>query len=380
MNFATKAIHAGQHPDATTGAVVPPIYQTSTYVQITPTENKGYHYTRGENPTRAALEENLAALENGKHGLCFGSGMAAVDAVMKLLKPGDEVIATHDLYGGTYRLFMEVYQAFGIKFHYVDLAEPKNIEAYLNSATKLVWLETPTNPLLNIIDIKAIVELVKNRKEILVTVDNTFATPYLQTPLDLGVNIVMHSVTKYLGGHSDVLMGALVVNDTDLHKKLAFIQNSCGAVPGPMDCFLVMRGIKTLHLRMERHCENAAAVANYLNDHPKVGDVYYPGLSTHAGHQVAAKQMKAFGGMVSFELKDDSVEESVKVMKRFKIFALAVSLGGVESLSAHPATMTHASIPKEERLKAGMKDSLIRLSVGVEDIEDLLVDLKQAIN
>lgn len=380
MNFATKAIHAGQHPDATTGAVVPPIYQTSTYVQITPTENKGYHYTRGENPTRAALEENLAALENGKHGLCFGSGMAAVDAVMKLLKPGDEVIATHDLYGGTYRLFMEVYQAFGIKFHYVDLAEPKNIEAYLNSATKLVWLETPTNPLLNIIDIKAIVELVKTRKEILVTVDNTFATPYLQTPLDLGVNIVMHSVTKYLGGHSDVLMGALVVNDTDLHKKLAFIQNSCGAVPGPMDCFLVMRGIKTLHLRMERHCENAAAVANYLNDHPKVGDVYYPGLSTHAGHQVAAKQMKAFGGMVSFELKDDSVEESVKVMKRFKIFALAVSLGGVESLSAHPATMTHASIPKEERLKAGMKDSLIRLSVGVEDIEDLLVDLKQAIN
>ena len=379
MKFATKAIHAGQHPDETTGAVVPPIYQTSTYIQITPTENKGYHYARGENPTRAALEENLAALENGKHGLCFGSGMAAVDAVLKLLKPGDEVIATHDLYGGTYRLFMQVYKDFGIKFHYVNLTEPKNIEAYLNSNTKLVWLETPTNPLLNIIDIKAVADIVKGRRNILLTVDNTFATPYLQTPLDLGADIVMHSVTKYLGGHSDVIMGALVVSDSELHKKLAFIQNSCGAVPGPMDCFLVLRGIKTLHLRMDRHCKNAEAVAKYLDNHPKVLHVYYPGLMTHHGHTTAFKQMRNFGGMVSFELKGDSVEEAVQVMKRFKILALAVSLGGVESLSAHPATMTHASIPKEERLKAGMKDSLIRLSVGVEDIEDLLEDLKQAI-
>ncbi len=379
MKFATKAIHAGNQPDETTGAVVPPIYQTSTYVQITPTENKGYHYARGENPTRAALEENLAALENGKHGICFGSGMAAIDAVLKLLKPGDEVIATHDLYGGTYRIFMQVFQQFGIKFHYVNLTNAESIEAYFNANTKLVWLETPTNPLLNIIDIQAVAGFVKQRKEVLLAVDNTFATPYLQNPLDLGADIVVHSVTKYLGGHSDVIMGALVVNDLELHKKLAFIQNACGAVPGPMDCFLVSRGIKTLHLRMDRHCKNAEAVAQYLNNHPKVMHVYYPGLMTHHGHTIAFKQMRNFGGMVSFELKGDSVEEAVKVMKRFKIFTLAVSLGGVESLSAHPATMTHASIPKEERMKSGMKDSLIRLSVGVEDLEDLLEDLKQAI-
>ncbi len=334
---------------------------------------------RGENPTRAALEENLAALENGKHGICFGSGMAAIDAVLKLLKPGDEVIATHDLYGGTYRIFMQVFQQFGIKFHYANLTNAENIEAYFNANTKLVWLETPTNPLLNIIDIKAVAGFVKQRKEVLLAVDNTFATPYLQNPLDLGADIVVHSVTKYLGGHSDVIMGALVVNDSELHKKLAFIQNACGAVPGPMDCFLVSRGIKTLHLRMDRHCKNAEAVAQYLDNHPKVMHVYYPGLMTHHGHTIAFKQMRNFGGMVSFELKGDSVEEAVKVMKRFKIFTLAVSLGGVESLSAHPATMTHASIPKEERMKAGMKDSLIRLSVGVEDIEDLLEDLKQAI-
>lgn len=378
MKFGTKVIHAGVEPDPSTGAIMTPIYQTSTYVQKSPGKNKGYEYSRTHNPTRTALQQSIAALENGKFGLCFASGMAAIDCIIKLLKPGDEVISTNDLYGGSYRIFTKIFENYGIKFHFISMADPKNISSKINQNTKLIWIETPTNPLLNIIDIKAITNIAQKQK-ILVAVDNTFATPYLQTPLDLGADIVMHSVTKYLAGHSDVVMGAVVVNDHLLEAKLAFIQNACGAVPGPQDCFLVLRGIKTLHVRMERHCQNGKAIAKFLSSHPKVDKVHYPGLATHPNHKVAKKQMKDFGGMLSFTLKSDSMKEAIKVLEKVKLFCLAESLGGVESLCGHPASMTHASIPKAEREKAGLKDSLIRLSIGIEDAEDLIEDLKQAI-
>ncbi len=378
MKLATKLIHAGATPDPSTGAIMTPIYQTSTYVQEAPGVNKGFEYARSQNPTRKALEEALAIIENGKFGLAFSSGVAATDAVIKLLSPGDEVICGNDMYGGTYRLFTKIFEKFGIKFHYVDLTHVANVEKYINKNTKLVWLETPTNPLMNICDIAAITTLVKG-KNILVCVDNTFASPYLQNPLDLGADIVMHSVTKYLGGHSDLIQGALVMNDPDLREKLYFIQKSCGAVPGPMDCFLVLRGIKTLGVRMKAHCENGKVIANWLRQHPKVGKVYWPGFEDHPGHAIAKKQMRGYGGMISFELKNDSVEEAKRVLSSTHLFSLAESLGGVESLINHPASMTHASIPREERIKNGLSDSLIRLSVGIEDAEDLVEDLAKAI-
>ena len=378
MKFGTKAVHAGVEPDPTTGAIMTPIYQTSTYVQEEPSKHKGYAYARGANPTRNSLQKSLAALENGKYALCFSSGMGATDAVIKLLNPGDEVITSNDLYGGSYRMFKRVFERFGIKFHFIDLTNASNIEAYLNPKTKLIWLETPSNPLMNIIDIKACVDIAK-KQNILVAVDNTFASPYLQNPLDLGADIVMHSVTKYLGGHSDVIMGALITNNEKLHQELAFIHNSCGAVPGPQDSFLVLRGIKTLHLRMERHCQNGKKIAEFLKAHPKVGKVYWPGFSDHPNHAIAKKQMRDFGGMLSFTLKDDSLEKAFALMKSVELFSLAESLGGVESLVNHPASMTHASIPKEERIKNGLVDSLIRLSIGVEDAEDLINDLEQAL-
>ncbi len=378
MKFGTKAIHSGVEPDPTTGAIMTPIYQTSTYVQESPGKHKGYAYARGANPTRNQLQKNIAALENGKFGLCFSSGMGATDAVLRLLNPGDEVITSNDLYGGSYRLFTKVYERVGIKFHFVDLTDIKNIEPLINKNTKLLWLETPSNPLMRIIDIEACVSIAKKNK-IQVAVDNTFASPYLQNPLDLGADVVMHSVTKYLGGHSDVIMGALVVNDEQLYKELAFIANSCGAVPGPQDSFLVLRGIKTLHLRMERHCFNGKKIADHLRSHPKVGKVYWPGFTDHPNHAIAKKQMKDFGGMLSFTLKDDRLELATKFMENVELFSLAESLGGVESLVNHPASMTHASIPKEERIKNGLSDTLIRLSVGVEDIEDLIADLDQAL-
>jgi cystathionine gamma-lyase len=378
MKFATKAIHAGQEPDPTTGAIMTPIYQTSTYVQAAPGNHKGFEYSRTQNPTREALESNLAALEEGKHGLCFSSGMAAEDAVIKLLKPGDEVISTNDLYGGSFRMFTKIFAVYGIKFHFIPMADTKEVAKYINKNTKLIWIETPTNPMLNIIDIKAISAIAKKNK-ILVGVDNTFATPYLQTPLKLGADIVTHSVTKYLGGHSDLVMGAIVCNDDALSEQLHFIQNSCGAIPSPHDCFLVLRGIKTLHIRMDRHCENAIKVCKYLQSNPKVDKIYFPGILTHKNHKIAKQQMKGFGGMVSFTLKNDNIKEAHKVLSRFKVFSLAESLGGVESLCGHPATMTHASIPKEVREKSGVVDSLIRLSVGIEDAYDLIEDLKQAL-
>jgi cystathionine gamma-lyase len=379
MKFGTKAIHAGVAPDPSTGAIMTPIYQTSTYVQEAPAKHKGYAYARGANPTRNALQKSLAALENGKFAICFSSGMGATDAVIKLLNPGDEVITSNDLYGGSYRMFKRVFEKYGIKFHFIDLTKTSNIQPLINSKTKLFWLETPTNPLMNIVDIKACVDLAK-KNNIWVAVDNTFASPYLQNPLDLGADIVMHSVTKYLGGHSDVIMGALVLNDEKLYQELAFIQNSCGAVPGPQDSFLVLRGIKTLHLRMERHCQNGKKIAEFLKGHPKVGKVYWPGFTDHPNHDVAKKQMRDFGGMLSFTLKDDSMDKASTFMTSVELFSLAESLGGVESLINHPASMTHASIPKEERIKSGLLDSLIRLSVGVEDAEDLLDDLKQALD
>ena len=379
MKFATKAIHAGIKPDPGTGAIMTPIFQTSTYVQKSPGDHKGFEYSRTQNPTRQALENNLAALENGNYGLCFASGMAAIDCLLKLLEPGDEVISTNDLYGGTYRIFTKVFSKYGIKFHFVNMEKPEDILPLINKNTKLIWAETPTNPMMNIIDIKALAEIAKNNK-VLFGVDNTFATPFLQTPLDLGADLVMHSVTKYLAGHSDVVMGALVVRDKKLADDLAFIQNSCGAVPGPQDCFLVLRGIKTLHLRMERHCQNGKTIAAYLINHPKVDKVFWPGFEDHPNHLVAKKQMKYFGGMISFTLKNNKIEDAVKVLEKFKIFVLAESLGGVESLCGHPATMTHASIPKFEREKVGLSDSLIRLSVGIEDAEDLKNDLAQALN
>jgi cystathionine beta-lyase/cystathionine gamma-synthase len=378
MKFATKAIHAGIEPDPTTGAIMTPIYQTSTYVQESPGKHKGYEYARTQNPTRTVLQNNLAALENGKHGICYASGLGATDAILKLFKPGDEIIASNDLYGGTYRIMVRVFQEFGLRFKFVGLENPANLEAAITPATKMVWIETPTNPLLRLVDIKAIAAITKARN-IQLVVDNTFASPYLQNPLDLGADIVMHSVTKYLGGHSDTVMGAIVLNDDETAQRLAFIQNACGAVPGPQDCFLVLRGIKTLHIRMQRHCENALKVAQYLQQHPKVSQVYYPGLESHPGHELAKKQMRGFGGMLSFELKGDSMPEAVRVMESFEVFSLGESLGGVESLCTHPASMTHASIPKEEREKNGLKDTLIRLSVGIEDVDDLIQDLERAI-
>lgn len=376
--IATKMIHAGVEPDPTTGAIMTPIYQTSTYVQAAPGDHKGYEYSRTQNPTRHALEKSLAAIENGNHGLCFGSGMAATDAVIKLLMPGDEVIVANDLYGGTYRIMTKIFVNYGIKFHFIDMGNAENIRSYINANTKMIWAETPTNPMLNIVDIAACAAIAKEHKLLLV-VDNTFATPYLQTPLDLGADIVLHSATKYLGGHSDVVLGALIVNDDTLRERLAFIQNSCGAVPGPHDSWLVLRGIKTLHVRMQRHCENGEKIANYLRNHPKVGKVLWCGFEDHPNHAVAAKQMRGFGGMISFTLKDDNLEAAMQVLKKTELFALAESLGGVESLCGHPASMTHAAIPREERIKNGLLDSLIRLSVGIEDADDLIEDLKQAI-
>jgi cystathionine gamma-lyase len=379
MKFGTKAIHAGVHADPTTGAIMTPIYQTSTYVQESPGVNKGYGYARGKNPTREALQDALAALENGKHCVAFSSGVAATDAVLKMLQPGDEVITGDDLYGGTYRLFTKIYEKFGIKFHFIDLTNAENLHKYINSNTKVIWAETPTNPTMQIIDIEACAKIASANNIILVA-DNTFASPYLQNPLDLGAHIVMHSVTKYLGGHSDVVMGALITNDSEIHEKLYFILNSSGANPGPMDSFLVLRGIKTLHLRMERHCFNGRKIAEYLKNHSKIEKVYWPGFPEHHNHEIAKKQMRDFGGMISIVLKDKAIENTFKVASSFKVFSLAESLGGVESLINHPATMTHASIPKEEREKAGVVDNLLRLSVGVEDVEDLIEDLEQALS
>jgi len=377
--FGTKAIHAGAEPDPTTGAIMTPIYQTSTYVQESPGKNKGYGYARGKNPTREALQKNIAALEDGKHCICFSSGMGATDAVMKLLRPGDEVITGDDLYGGSYRMFTKIFEPYGIKFHFIDLNDANNISKYINKNTKLIWTETPTNPTMKIVDIAACSAIAK-KHNLLLAVDNTFASPYLQNPLALGADIVMHSVTKYLGGHSDVVMGALVVNDDKLHEQLYFILNSCGANPGPMDSFLVMRGIKTLHIRMERHCFNGKKVAEYLKTHPKIEKIYWPGFTDHPNHDIAKKQMRDFGGMISIVLKNASLNDTFKIASSFKVFSLAESLGGVESLINHPATMTHASIPKLEREKAGVVDNLLRLSVGIEDIEDLLEDIKQALS
>ncbi|MEM7108641.1 MAG: cystathionine gamma-synthase [Bacteroidota bacterium] len=378
MKFGTKTIHAGIEPDPSTGAIMTPIYQTSTYVQASPGDHKGFEYSRTHNPTREALQKNLAALENGNYGLCFASGLAAIDVIIKLFNPGDEVITTNDLYGGTYRLFTKVFSKYGLKFHFIDMEDISNINKYINANTKLLWLETPTNPMMNVVDIAGAANIARENG-ILLGVDNTFATPYLQTPLELGADIVMHSVTKYLGGHSDIVMGALIVNDKQLAEELAFLQNSTGGTPGPQDAFLVLRGIKTLHLRMQRHSENGRAIAEYLSKHPKVDKVYWPGFESHPNHSIAKAQMKDFGGMISFTLKGDDKDEAFKVMESFHYFSLAESLGGVESLVNHPATMTHASVPYEERQKIGLLDSLIRLSVGIEDIDDLISDLKQAI-
>jgi len=378
MKFNTKTIHGGQQHDPAYGSVMPPIYQTSTYAQSTPGGHKGFEYSRTHNPTRQALEKSFASIENGKHGLAFGSGLAAIDAVIKLLKPGDEVISTNDLYGGTYRLFTKIYEDFGVKFHFIGMENADKVASYINQNTKLIWAETPTNPMLNVIDIAALAAVAKEH-QVLLGVDNTFATPYLQQPLDLGADIVMHSATKYLGGHSDVVMGALVVKDDELAERLYFIQNASGAVCGPQDSFLVLRGIKTLHVRMQRHCENGRKVAEYLDAHPKIEKVYWPGLASHPNHHVAKSQMSDFGGMLSFVTKGNDYNQAIRIVENLKVFTLAESLGGVESLSGHPASMTHASIPKEEREKTGVVDSLIRLSVGIEDADDLIEDLRQAI-
>lgn len=379
MKFNTKVIHAGVHADSATGAIMTPIYQTSTYIQDEIGVHKGFEYSRTGNPTRAALESNLAAIESGKYGACFGSGLAAIDCVVKMLNPGDEVISTNDLYGGSYRIFKTIFEKYGIKFHFVNMLDLGNIESKINDNTKLIWVETPTNPMMNIIDIKSVCQLAHN-KNILVGVDNTFATPYLQRPLELGADIVMHSVTKYLGGHSDVVMGALVTSNDAIAEDIYRIQNSSGAVCGPMDSFLVLRGIKTLHLRVQRHCENGEKVASFLANHPVVDKVYWPGFETHPNHQIAKNQMNDFGGMISFTLVGDDIEKAKKIVSNTKVFALAESLGGVESLIGHPSTMTHASIPREERIKSGVVDSLIRLSVGVEDAEDLMEDLNYALS
>ena len=378
MKLGTKLIHAGVEPDPSTGAIMTPIYQTSTYVQSAPGDHKGYEYARTQNPTRTALQNALAAIENGKFALCFSSGMAATDAVIKLLNPGDEVIAANDMYGGTYRMFTKIFEKYGLKFHFIDMHDADNIKQHINANTKLIWTETPTNPMMNIIDIAAVAGIAKEHN-ILVCVDNTFASPYLQTPLDLGADIVLHSATKYLGGHSDVVHGCLIMNDKTLEEKLSFIQNSCGGVPGPQDCFLVLRGLKTLHIRMQRHCENGEKIANWLRSNSKVDKVYWCGFQDHPNYAIAKKQMRGFGGMISFTLKDDSMEAANEVLSTTKLFSLAESLGGVESLIGHPASMTHASIPREDRIKNGLTDSLMRLSVGIEDVDDLIEDLDNAI-
>lgn len=378
MKFATKAIHAGQKPDPTTGAIMTPIYQTSTYWQASPGEHKGFEYSRGTNPTRKALEDCMAALENGRFGLAFSSGMQATETVLKLLKPGDEVIAGNDLYGGTYRMFTKIFEGLGIKFKFINFHDAENLRSAISDKTRLVWIETPTNPTMQIVDIEA-VAAISNAAGVTLAVDNTFASPYLQNPLDLGADIVMHSVTKYIAGHSDVVMGALIVNDEELYKRLFFLYNACGGTPGPQDAFLVLRGIKTLHLRMKAHCENGRQIAAFLKNHPKIEKVYWPGFPEHPNYEIAKKQMRDFGGMISIVLKETSLENTFKIASSFKVFSLAESLGGVESLINHPATMTHGSVPKEVREKVGVVDNLIRISVGVEDIEDLLEDLKQAL-
>jgi len=378
MKFNTKTIHGGQQHDPAYGSVMPPIYQTSTYAQSTPGGHKGYEYSRTHNPTRNALENAFASIENGNYGLAFGSGLAAIDAVLKLLKPGDEVVTTNDLYGGTYRLFTKIYEDFGIKFHFLGMENVECIADYINKRTKLIWVETPTNPMMNIIDVAGMAKIAI-KHNILFAVDNTFATPYLQRPLDLGADIVMHSATKYLGGHSDLVMGALIVKDKSLAERLYFIQNASGAVCGPQDSFLALRGIKTLHVRMQRHCENGKAVAEFLANHPKIENVYWPGFQNHPNHDIAKSQMNDFGGMVSFTTKGNNYAEAIKILENLKIFTLAESLGGVESLAGHPASMTHGTIPKKERAKTGIVDSLIRLSVGIEDEADLIADLRQAI-
>ena len=378
LHFNSKTIHGGQQPDKGYGAVMPPVYLTSTYAQSSPGDHQGYEYSRTHNPTRTALEASLASIENGTDGFCFGSGMAAIDAVIKLLFPGDEVISTNDLYGGSYRIFTKIFQDLGIVFHFVDMQDPANVAAKINAKTKLIWVETPTNPMMNVVDITAMSQLVAD-KDIYLAVDNTFASPYLQQPLSLGADIVMHSATKYLGGHSDVILGALVVRDAALAERLSFIQNASGAVCGPLDAFLVLRGIKTLHVRMQRHCENGEKIARFLADHPAVERVYWPGFESHPNHEVAKRQMNGFGGMISFVQQDDSLEKATQTIEKLKLFTLAESLGGVESLAGHPASMTHASIPKAEREKSGVVDGLIRLSVGIEDSNDLIADLKQAL-
>ena len=376
--FNSATIHGGQAPDPAFGAVMPPIYQTSTYAQTTPGGHKGFEYSRTHNPTRQALEKSLASIENGKHGLAFASGLAAMDAVLKLLQPGDEVISTNDLYGGSYRLFTKIFEGFGLKFHFLGMNDLANVQAAVNANTRMIWVETPTNPMMNVVDIQAVAQLAK-QNNLLLAVDNTFASPYLQQPLTFGADIVMHSATKYLAGHSDVVLGSLVVNDDHLHERLSFIQNASGAVPGPMDSFLTLRGIKTLHVRLQRHCENGKAVAEYLAAHPKIEKVYWPGFDTHPNHEVAKRQMKDFGGMLSFIPKGADYKAAIKIVENLQLFTLAESLGGVESLAGHPASMTHASIPKEEREKSGVVDSLIRLSVGIEDAQDLIDDLANAI-
>ena len=379
LQFNSKTIHGGQQPDKGYGAVMPPVYLTSTYAQSTPGGHQGYEYSRTHNPTRTALEAALASIEDGTHGFCFGSGMAAIDAVVKLLSPGDEVISTNDLYGGSYRIFTKIFEDFGIRFHFVDMQNPANVAAKINAKTKLIWIETPTNPMMNVVDIEAMHKMLAEQ-DILLAVDNTFASPYLQQPLTMGADIVMHSATKYLGGHSDVILGALVVRDSALAERLSFIQNASGAVCGPLDAFLVLRGIKTLHVRMQRHCENGEKIAHFLADHPKVAKVYWPGFPTHPNHEVAKRQMNGFGGMISFVLADDSLEKAIHTVEQLQLFTLAESLGGVESLAGHPASMTHASIPKAEREKSGVVDGLIRLSVGIEDSGDLIEDLKKALD
>jgi len=378
LRFNSATIHGGQTPDPAYGAVMPPIYQTSTYAQSSPGDHKGFEYSRTHNPTRSALERSIASIENGQHGLTYASGLAAMDAVMKLFSPGDEIISTNDLYGGSYRLFTKIFENYGLKFHFVDMQDPNHVAKYVNENTKLIWVETPTNPMMNVIDIKGMAALAK-LKNVLLAVDNTFASPYLQQPLDLGADIVMHSATKFIAGHSDVVLGLLVINDDELQEKLAFIQNASGAIPGPMDSFLTLRGIKTLHVRMQRHSENGAAIANYLNQHSKIEKVYWPGFESHPNHQIAKDQMNDFGGMISFVPKGGDLATAIKIVEKMEVFTLAESLGGVESLAGHPASMTHASIPKEEREKSGVVDGLIRLSVGIEDAQDLIEDLEQAI-
>lgn len=378
MKFGTKVIHAGISPDPSTGAIMTPIYQTSTYVQESPGVHKGYEYARTQNPTRTVLEANLAALENGTHAICFASGLAAMDAILKTLNPGDDVLVTNDLYGGSYRLMNKVFGKYGITFSFVDMSNIEDLSTYIKPNTKMIWIETPTNPMLNIVDIEAVCKLAKS-KSITTVVDNTFASPFLQNPLDLGANIIVHSATKYIGGHSDVIHGAVIVKDDELAAQIRFLQNAVGAVPGPQDCFLILRGIKTLHIRVQRSCENAEKIASYLKSHSKVSKVYYPGFTDHPNHEVAKRQMRMFGGMVSFDLHDNTLESATKVLSNTHLFSLAESLGGVESLIGHPASMTHASIPKEERLKVGLTDSLIRLSVGIEDVDDLIADLSKAL-